>query len=255
MSLLSTKNLAVSIAGKQICHDLSLNIEAGQCWGILGKNGAGKTTLLHRLAGLGNIDNGEILFNNTPINTLSHREIAQHIGILFQHQDDPFPGTVLESTLIGRHPYLKPWQWESDEDIQQATTALQQVDLNGFESRQIQTLSGGEHQRMNIATLLVQDPQLMLLDEPTNHLDLHHQMSILKLITDKIKTENKGLMMVMHDINLAARFCDHLLMIFEDGETLHGSTDEILHRKYIEKLYQHPVNTIESPHGTVWIPT
>ncbi len=255
MTLLSTKNLAVSIAGQQVCHELSLNIEAGQCWGILGKNGAGKTTLLHALAGLGNIDNGEILFNDTPINTLSHRDIAQHIGVLFQHQDDPFPGTVLESVLIGRHPYLQAWQWESEQDIQHAATALQQVDLNGFEARQIQTLSGGEHQRMNIATLLVQDPQLMLLDEPTNHLDLHHQITLLKFLTSKMRAENKSMIMVMHDINLAARFCDHLLMIFEDGETLHGSVDEILHRKHIEKLYQHPVNTIESAHGTVWMPT
>ena len=255
MTLLSTKDLAVSIAGQQICHNLALNIEAGQCWGILGKNGAGKTTLLHALAGLGNIDNGEIFFNDTPVNTLLHRDIAQHIGVLFQQQDDPFPGTVLESVLIGRHPYLQAWQWESEQDIQRAITALQQVDLNGFEARQIQTLSGGEHQRMNIATLLVQNPQLMLLDEPTNHLDLHHQITLLELLTSKMRTENKSTMMVMHDINLAARFCDHLLMIFENGETLHGSVDEILHRKHIERLYQHPVNTIESPHGTVWMPT
>ena len=254
MSLLNTNKLAVSIAGQKICRDLSLNIESGQCWGILGKNGAGKTTLLHTLAGLGNIDDGEILFNDTPIDTLSHRDIAQHIGVLFQHQDDPFPGTVLESVLIGRHPYIKPWQWESSEDIQRAITRLQQVDLDGLESRQLQTLSGGEYQRMNIATLLVQDPQLMLLDEPTNHLDLHHQITLLDLLINKVRTENKGIMMVMHDINLAARFCDHLLMIFEDGETRHGPATELLHRKHIERLYQHPVNTIESTHGTVWMP-
>ena len=254
MSLLSTNSLAVSIAGQQICRDLSFQVETGQCWGILGKNGAGKTTLLHTLAGLGHIDNGDILFNNIPINTLSHREIARHIGVLFQHQHDPFPGTVLESVLIGRHPWLKPWQWESDEDVQQATAALQQVDLGGFESRQIQTLSGGEHQRMNIATLLVQDPELMLLDEPANHLDLHHQINLLELLVNNIRTKNKSMMMVMHDINLAARFCDHLLMIFENGETLHGPAEKILHRKHIEKLYQHPVNTIESAHGTVWMP-
>ena len=254
MSLLSVEHLDVTIAGKRVCKNLSFEISSGQCWGILGKNGAGKTTLLHTLAGIRHPDNGNILFDGTNINDLPERKRAQNIGVLFQQQDDPFPSSVIESVLIGRHPWLEQWQWETENDIGIARNALAAVELEGFDARVIQTLSGGEYQRMNIAALLTQNPELMLLDEPANHLDLHHQITMLELLTQKARQEQKGTIMVLHDINLAARFCDHLLMIFDNGETLHGPADTILHRKYIEKLYQHTVNAIESPHGTFWMP-
>ena len=166
MALLTTKRLSVSIAGKWICRDLDMRIDEGQRWAVLGPNGSGKTTLLHTLAGLRMTQGGEIMLQDRSLNNWHPRDRARLIGTLLQHYDDPFPSTVLETALIGRHPYLERWQWEGHNDIQRARRALQMMDLQGFEARHIATLSGGERRRLAIATLLTQDPSLFLLDEP-----------------------------------------------------------------------------------------
>lgn len=121
-ALLTVNDLAVSIAGKSVCRGLNLAIERGQCWGILGRNGIGKTTLLHTLAGLRAPDAGTIYLEEQPLTRLPRRHIAQSISVLFQHSEDPFPSTVLETALIGRHPYLNAWDWESEEDHMLAST-------------------------------------------------------------------------------------------------------------------------------------
>ena len=124
MSLISCTALNVKIADTQVCEDLTLSINAGESWAILGMNGCGKTTLLHHLAGLSLAQSGEISINETPLYKISRREIAQQLSLLLQHQEDHFPGTVLESVLIGRHPHIKSWQWESEEDKNLAIETL-----------------------------------------------------------------------------------------------------------------------------------
>ena len=131
-TLLELRKLTLSIGGKTVCRDLDLNIVGGQCWGILGVNGVGKTTLLHTLAGLKPAQTGEIRVNGKPRSDYSARELAQLCGILFQDYLDTFPCTVLEAALIGRHPYLRQWQWESVQDKAIARAALQQVGLNEY---------------------------------------------------------------------------------------------------------------------------
>lgn len=254
MSILATHQLSASIAGLKICNELDLNIEAKQCWGILGRNGAGKSTLMQTLSGLRAADQGTISLMDKALSDYSRRQVAQHIGILFQENEDPFPSTVIETALIGRHPYLDNWQWESDNDIRITREALQQVGLTGFETRMVNTLSGGERQRLAIASVLVQQPDLFFLDEPTNHLDMHHQVILLSLLANRVSLENKAMIMIMHDINLASRFCDHLLLMFGDGNTLHGPVEDVLNAKNLEQLYQHPVMAIDTPDGTVWLP-
>lgn len=244
-ALLTANDLAVSIAGKSVCRGLSLTIERGQCWGILGRNGIGKTTLLHTLAGLHAPDSGTIYLEEQPLTRLSRRYIAQSIGILFQRSEDPFPSTVLETALIGRHPYLNAWDWESEEDQTLARQALAAVGMDGMAPRQTGTLSGGERQRLAIATLLTQDPQLLLLDEPANHLDLHHQITLLDLLVRQTRERGKALLMIGHDLNLTARYCDHVLMLFGEGETLQGESSEVLTETNLARLYGHPIRCAE----------
>ncbi len=244
-SLLRCENLSIEIGQRCLIDDLNLNIEYGQRWAILGMNGAGKTTLLHTLAGLLPAHQGKIYLNNHPLQQLPRREIALKLGMLFQDQHELFPGTVMETVLTGRHPHLKAWQWESSEDEAHARRLLASVDLDGYEPRQVTTLSGGERRRLGIATVLLQEPDLLLLDEPVNHLDLHHQQKILQLLQASVQHKNKSLLMVMHDINLSAHYCDHVLLIFKNGKTRQGSTAELLQADILGELYQHKIRQLQ----------
>ena len=243
MSLISCNNLNVKIADKTICRALSLSINAGESWAILGMNGCGKTTLLHTLSGLLPAASGEININNTLLNNLSRKEIAQQLSLLLQHQEDHFPGTVLESVLIGRHPHLQSWQWETDNDHKLALNTLNLVGLANFSERSILTLSGGERQRVALATLLVQQTNIRLLDEPVNHLDIHHQHEVMKLLTQDF--DQGANVFVLHDVNLATQYCDHALLIYPDGKTQQGVCTEVLTEENLSELYQHPLQEIE----------
>lgn len=252
-SLLRCENLSIEIGDRCLFKNLDLDIHYEQRWAVLGMNGAGKTTLLHTLAGLLPAHQGRIYLRDQPLEQMSRREIALKLGLLFQDQNELFPATVMETILSGRHPHLRVWQWESAEDADNARRLLGRVDLNNYEQRQVSTLSGGERRRLGIATVLLQDPDLLLLDEPVNHLDLHHQQQILKLLQTTVQQKNKSLLMVMHDINLSARYCDHVLMIFKDGKTRQGSTTELFQEDILSELYQHRIRCLSHEQHTYFI--
>jgi iron complex transport system ATP-binding protein len=253
MSLLRATGLEVSIAGHPVCRQLDLHIGAGDRWCLLGRNGAGKTTLLLTLAGLRPAAGGQLRLQGQPVDTLTHRQRARHIGLLPQDHQDAFPATVLETALSGRHPWLGPWQWEDAADRRMATDALAAVGLAGFEFRDTATLSGGERRRLGIATLLTQQTPLQLLDEPVNHLDIHQQVRMLELLIRQTTDAGRGVLMVMHDLNLAARYCDKFLLLFGDGTHAQGS-HEILDATRLQRLYGHPLLRIDTGHGPVWLP-
>lgn len=246
--LLQTRALSLRIGEKQICRDLNLSVQRGERWGVLGINGVGKTTLLHTLAGLRTPLAGEVCLNGVPLTAMPRRQVALICGVMLQDSDDAFPASVMETALIGRHPHLKAWEWESAEDERLARQALAAVELVGMERRLSDTLSGGERRRLALASLLTQDPLLMLLDEPVNHLDMRHQIAMLDLLTQQVAAHNKSWVMVLHDVNLAARYCDHLLLLLGDGEILQGAVDEVLSESNLVRLYQCPVGTGEM-HG------
>lgn len=254
MTLFSCENLGISIGGKQICRNMQLGINAGQCWGILGRNGVGKTTMLHTFARLRSPGSGSLKLLDKSFQHWSRRSFAQTLGIVAQDSQDPFSATVLETVLIGRHPYISVWQTESAEDMAMAKAALTAVSLDDLASRDINTLSGGERQRVALATVLVQSPQLFLLDEPTNHLDLHHQVNLLGMLVQHARDKSAAIVMTLHDINLAARFCDHLILLFGDGEVAHGPTDALLSEDNLQRLYGHRIVKIESESGRAFLP-
>lgn len=243
-SLLRCENLSVEAGDRCLIENLDLDIQYGQRWAALGMNGAGKTTLLGTLSGLLPAQQGRIYLDDQALQQKSRREIALKLGLLFQDQHELFPGTVMETILTGRHPHLRAWQWESADDKARARKLLAAVDLHHYEQRQVSTLSGGERRRLGVATVLLQDPDLMLLDEPVNHLDLHHQQTILQLLDSTVQKKNKSLLMVMHDINLSAHYCDHVLMIFKDGKTRQGRAVELLQEDILSELYQHRIREL-----------
>ena len=254
MSLLATTALHVTIGHTTVCRDLEITIDSGERWCVLGRNGTGKTTLLHTLAGLRSPASGDISLHNRPLTEIPRRSVARHIGLLFQDNTDSFPATVLETVLTGRHPWLGPLQWESDRDLTIARHALQAVGLHDMEQRMVNTLSGGERRRTAIACLLTQEPQLLLLDEPTNHLDIHHQIRMLDLLQQHVAQAARAQLLVMHDLNLAVRYCNRFLLLFGHGETVQGKAAAVLTQDNLERLYQHPLHAIAGPQGTVWLP-
>ncbi len=214
----------------------------------------GKTTLLHTLAGLRSADNGTVELMGKPMTTMRPRQIARYLGVLFQEQIEPFPASVLETALIGRHPFLGAWQWESEQDIAMAERALADVELVELCHRSIDSLSGGEKQRLKVATLLTQEPGVMLLDEPTNHLDPSYQIKILELLTNRVKDSGSAILMVLHDINLAARFCSHCLLMSESGDIQAGVIDEVLQSAHLSKAYGWPIIGHKTETGVFFAP-
>ena len=253
-AILETKALAVSIGGKQVCRDLNLTMRPGERWGMLGLNGVGKTSLLLTLSGIRAQDAGEVWLDGANLANTPRRQVAQRVGMMFQDSDEAFPSGVMEAALIGRHPHLQAWAWESAQDETIARSALEAVSLAGFETRSSATLSGGERRRLALATLLVQDPQLFLLDEPVNHLDVQHQIAALALLTRLTREQGKTLLMVLHDVNLAARYCDFLLLLFGEGETLQGPARELLTEVNLQRLYNHPLRRVQTDVGDFFYP-
>jgi len=252
--LLHTDNLSVTIGNVRVCNDLGLAMQAGENWAILGPNGCGKTTLLLTLAGLHAPSRGAVRLGDRPVLQILRRERARLLGVLFQDAEDTFPTSVMETVLMGRHPHLSRWQWESNADIDIATTALNDVDLADFELRQLNTLSGGERRRASIATLLAQNPPICLLDEPTNHLDLHHQIQILDLLTQRTKRPGHLNVFVLHDINLAIRYCAYGLLLLGNGECRHGKLSQIINSQILEHLYGCPIREVRDQGGPLYIP-
>lgn len=252
-AILAARGLTVTIAGIGVCRELDFSVVPGQCWAILGRNGAGKTTLLHTLAGLRAPTAGTIALNGRPLAALSAREVARTRGLLTQDDSDAFGATVLETAMIGRHPYLSRWQWESVEDLRIAREALALMDIADAEQRDVRTLSGGERRRVALAALLTQRPRLFLLDEPSSHLDLAHQLAVLRRLTTLAREQRSALIMVLHDVNLARRFCDHVLML-DQGTAIAGPASELLTAERLSKIYGVALKTIGQGEELCFVP-
>jgi iron complex transport system ATP-binding protein len=238
--LLETCHLSVGIGARVFCRDLALELQAGERLAILGRNGAGKSTLLSVLAGLRAPLSGELRLKGTDYAELGPRRAARLRGWLPQTRNDAFASTVFETALIGRHPHLDRWDWESARDAKFVRLALEAVGLAEYEWRDIQTLSGGERQRLAIATLLVQQPEIFLLDEPVAYLDLKHQIAMLALFAEAARN-GAAVAMVLHEPALAWRFCDHVLLMLGDGRYEYGLATEMLDAERLSSLYDYPL--------------
>ena len=237
MALLAADGLTLRAGDKVLVRDLDLAIDAGENWAILGANGSGKTTLLHTLAGLRAPQAGAVRLNDRPIATVPRRERARTLGLLFQDSAGAFPATVLETVLTGRHPHLGRFDTEGPADHAIAAAALESVGLAGLAGRALTTLSGGERRRVEIAAVLAQQAPLCLWDEPINHLDPQHQVSLLRLLSERTRRAGHAGLFVLHDINLALRYCSHGLLLLPDGRHQHGPLDAIITAGTLETAY------------------
>jgi len=237
---LAALNLGVRAGARELVRDLSVQFTPGEVVAILGRNGSGKTLTLHTLAGLRTAAAGEVLLDGAPLRQLKRRSVALRLGLLPQDLEDAFVTTAMETVLIGRHPHLALWQWETAEDERLAREALAAVDMGDFAVRRTDTLSGGEQRRVAVAALLAQQPGIFLLDEPTNHLDPHHQLAVLGLFRE-LANQGRTVVTTLHDPTLAARFADRALLLFGDGRWSLGPVSSALTAVSLSELYLAPM--------------
>lgn len=235
--------IGVHVPGRRLVEGLELDCTGGAFIGVLGANGAGKSMTLKTLALQRAPATGRVELDGRPRSRWKRRDLARTLGMLPQAIEDPFPATVIEAVLIGRHPHLDFWAWEGEADYTCARGALAQVDLAGMEQRALDSLSGGERRRVAIAALLAQDPPMAVLDEPTNHLDPHHQLQILELF--RARADRGDLILAsLHDATLAARYADQVLLLYGDGDWSFGPSQTTLTTRNLERLYRSTVSEI-----------
>lgn len=252
--IVETRQLRLQVGDRILCDQLNLAVAAGQRLAVLGQNGSGKTTLLHSLLKLCAVDEERISVNNRPLTHWSRAELATSVGILFQDSHDDMPASVHETVMLGRLPHLRAWRWETADDFALAEQALTTVGLEHMAQRDVSTLSGGERQRLAIASLLTQNPTLYLLDEPSNHLDISFQIKTLKLLAETVQRDGSALIMATHDINLASRFCDQILLLFGDGTYTSGSKAEVLTDNALSRAYGCEIRHVVTESGTFYFP-
>jgi len=254
MANLKIQSLSLQIERKILCRDLNVQIRENERWGLLGKNGAGKTTLLHALIGQRRANQGSIHLDGVSVYDLKQRELASKVGILFQQGIEALPATVFETVILGRHPHTQSLLWDDPKDIQIAENALAAFDLDQLKERAVDTLSGGELQRLALAMLLAQTPQLFLLDEPSNHLDVAFQVKLLTVLTNKVADTSASMIMATHDINLAFRFCENIILLLEDGESLAGKSVDVLTEENLSQAYGCHIRTVNSGERRLFYP-
>lgn len=224
-------------SARAVLDHVSAELGRGQILGILGPNGSGKTTLLRLLSGTRTPSAGEVLLDGTPLARLSRRAVAQRIAVVPQETQLAFDYTVMEMVLMGRHPHLGLFQIEGPADIAIARDALGATGTAALEARQFNTLSGGEKQRVVIASALVQASDILLLDEPTASLDLGYQLEIAALLRRLNRERGVTIAVSTHDLNFAASVCQRLVLLREGRVLAVGTTAQVLTAAHISALY------------------
>ena len=236
MVKLEVKGLNFKYNGRCILENINLEVGEGEVLTILGPNGSGKTTLLRCIAGIINPEEGQIFINGNKIKKLKKEELARKISYVPQNEDGSFPATVFDTVLMGRKPYLT-WN-PSNKDLEVVSATLGFLGLKEFALRDFNELSGGEKQKVLIARAIVQQAQIMLLDEPTSNLDLRHQLEVLEIIRRLADERGISVIMATHDLNLAPRYSDELVMLKNGKVFCLGKPKQVITPENIKAVYQ-----------------
>lgn len=230
---IQTDTIQVSFGSKTILHDISLAIQDKEFVGIIGPNGSGKSTFLKCLYRVLQPSGGKIYFDGSELSSLSHRDTALKIAVVAQHSTVNFDFSVLEMVLMGRSPYKGLLDRDQLDDYEIARHALSEVGLSDFESRNFNTLSGGEQQRVILARALAQRTECLVLDEPTNHLDIKYQLELMTIV----KRLDATVVSAIHDLNLAAIYCDRIIALKDGHIVCSGTPQDVLTSDTIRHIY------------------
>lgn len=247
--MLKAKRLSFNVGKRNLLSDLTMEFDQGKVYALVGHNGSGKSTLLKLLANQQSATDGLVTLDQKPLMKWSNKELARQIAYLPQHlpATDTLSGRDLVS--FGRYPWHGLLGRLSSEDKDCIESAMELTDTLIYRDRLVDTLSGGERQRVWLAMLLAQKTRYLLLDEPLSALDIAHQIEVLTLIRRLSQELNLGVIIVLHDINMAARFCDHIIALHSGKLLKHGNVDELLEAETLEKIYGIPMAVMQHSVG------
>lgn len=231
----------------KIVRDVSLSFKEGEITTIIGPNGCGKSTLLKAMTRIIPYSNGSIYLDGAAIANYKTKELAKRLAILPQIAENPAGLTVGELVSYGRFPHQSGFSKLTNEDYEIIDWALEVTNTLDYKYREVDTLSGGQRQRVWIAMALAQKTDIIFLDEPTTYLDISHQLEILELITQLNQEQGCTIVMVLHDINQAVRFSDHLITMKNGDIVADGSTENVLTKDILEKVFNIDVEISEDP--------
>ncbi|MBD8263032.1 MULTISPECIES: Fe3+-hydroxamate ABC transporter ATP-binding protein FhuC [Pantoea] len=243
------KNASFEVPGRTLLQPLSLTFPPGKVTGLIGHNGSGKSTLLKMLGRHHAASSGEVLLNQQPVGRWNSKAFARQVAYLPQQLPAAEGMTVRELVAIGRYPWHGALGRFGQEDRDRVEDAIAQVGLNAFAGRLVDSLSGGERQRAWLAMMVAQNSRCLLLDEPTSALDIAHQVEVLALI--KALSQQRGLTViaVLHDINMAARYCDHLVALRQGAMIAEGDAEAIMQPEVLGGIYGIPMGILPHPQG------
>lgn len=235
--MIRLENISQAYGKKQVLHNINMTIKDNKITALVGANGAGKSTLLNVIARLIEKSNGDIFIDNKSIKTMKSDEIAKKIAILKQQNNLNISITVKELVTFGRFPHSKGRINKEDERI--INESIKYMNLEEIQNDDINKLSGGQRQRAYIAMILAQDTPYILLDEPLNNLDMRHSVEMMLLLERLVKELGKTIVIVVHDINIAAAFADHIIAM-KNGEIVEeGTPDEMIDEKVLDDVFDH----------------
>ncbi len=232
---LTVKNIDFCYADKAVLQDISFDVKSGELLALVGPNGAGKTTLLKCINRILKVKSGQIFVDNKNIYNLKGRALGRYFSYVPQDTNSNFPITVIDMIMIGRLPFINFKLNKTDK--QKVFSVLEELDLVKFAFKQISSLSGGERQRVFIARALAQEPRVILLDEPTSNLDMKHQLEILRIVKNIIREKAISGVMTVHDLNLAAMFCDKVVMLKDEKIYAYGKVADVITTENINAVY------------------
>jgi iron complex transport system ATP-binding protein len=235
--LLTAEGISFAYGARAVLRDVDLAVAPGEVVGVIGPNGSGKTTLVRILAGVVQPASGVVSLRGMPLRAYGRRELARRLAVVPQDPVLDFPFTALEVVLMGRAPHLPPLGFPRMHDLAVARTAMARLDVASLEDRPLDRVSGGERQRVLLARALAQDADVLVLDEPTTHLDLRHQAGIHDVVRDLVRARAVGVVSVLHDLNLAALFCDRLVLLAGGAVACAGRPADVLTADVLTAAY------------------
>ena len=232
---------------------VSLSVGEGEMVGVIGPNGSGKTTLVRGATRVLRPTAGSVEVLGRRVDSYGRRDLARAVAVVPQEGTPIFPFTVLETVLMGRAPWLRPFSFEGEEDLRAAREALEAVGAVDLAGRDLAELSGGERQRVVVARALAQGARVLLADEPTAHLDLRYAVAIFTLLRSLRAERRLAVLVVTHDVNLAALLCDRLVLLSKGGVAAEGPPREVLRADRLEEAFGTPVHVEVRPDGTPFV--
>ncbi|MHA7269233.1 ABC transporter ATP-binding protein [Arthrobacter sp. HLT1-20] len=247
--MISGAGISFAYGSREVLDGVDLRASRGEVLGLVGPNGSGKTTLLRTLYGSLSPSAGKVFLDHSEIHRLSARDIARTVSVVVQENPGDLPLLVSDMVLLGRTPHRGTFNRVTGMDERIAAAALERVGMLALAGQHFEQLSGGERQRVLIARALAQQTTHLLLDEPTNHLDVRYQHEVLELVRDLAHSSKHAVAVILHDLNLAATYCDRLLLLHQGRVVAQGSPSEVLTKGNVEAAYQIGVRRVELDDG------